>query len=105
MCHEQELPPNILPASSGTHECTWHCVAAGHLRGRDSVLKAGQYLGDLRCEHRKRFAAPRRNAPEDGHLQVLVQRMVLNFLCRGVRQVELFGNDVLVGTVFCSISF
>ena len=46
-----------------------------------------------------------RNAPEDGHLQVLVQRMVLNFLRRGVRQVELFGNDVLVGTVFSSISF
>ena len=79
-------------------------MAAGHLRGRDSVLKAGQYLGDLRSEHRNRFAAPRRNAPEDGHLQVLVQRMVLNFLRRGVRQVELFGNDVLVGTVFSSIS-
>ena len=105
MCHEQELPPNIFPASSGTLECTWHHVAAGHQRGRDSVLKAGQYLGDLRCEHRNRFAAPSRNAPEDWQLQVRVQRMVLNFLCRGVRQVELFGNDVLVGTVCSAISF
>ena len=60
----------------------------------DSVPKAGQYLGDLRGEPRNRFAAPRRNAPEVGHLQVRVQRMVLNFLRHGVRQVELFGNDV-----------
>ena len=29
MCREQELHPNICPASSSTLECTWHCVAAG----------------------------------------------------------------------------
>ena len=73
-------------------ECTWHCVAAGNLRGRDCVLKARQYLGDLRGKRRNRFAAPRRNAPEDGHLQVRAQRMVHN--CRGVPQVEWVGNDV-----------
>ena len=76
---------SILPASSGTLKCTWHCVAAGHLRGRDSVLKAGQYLGDLRREPWNKFATPRRNAPEDGPLQVRVQRMVLDFLRDGVR--------------------
>ena len=41
MCREQELHPNMFPASSGTLECTWHGVAAGHLRGLDSVLNAG----------------------------------------------------------------
>ena len=69
-------------------------VLLRYVDGTPSVLKAGQYLGDLRGEHRNRFAAPRRNAAEDGHLQMRVQRMVLNFLRHGVRQVDLFGNDV-----------
>ena len=36
-------------------------MPAGHLRGRDSVLKAGQYLGDLRGEHRNMFVFSERS--------------------------------------------
>ena len=77
--------PFVPPHESIEEELAASHVAAGHLRGRDSVLKAGQYLGDLRREPWHKFATPRWNAPEDGPLQVRVQRMVLDFLRDGVR--------------------
>ena len=53
-CREQEFPKRIssIQQYARVH---WHCVVAVPVRGRDSVLNGGQYLGDLLGEPRNRL--------------------------------------------------
>ena len=93
-CREQEFPqayfqhPVVLSTALDTVWPLAIYVDGTSFSKVDSIL--GIFVVNLATGSRHLVGTMRKN----GHLQVRVQRMVLYFLRRGVRQVELFGKDV-----------
>ena len=94
---EEELAASAAAADTLATMCCEHELPQAYFQHpvvRSSAPGTVWPLDETPFSKLNKFAAHRRNAPEDGHLQVRVQKVVLNFLRHGVRQVELFGNDV-----------